>query len=79
MTPPKGVISISSEKGDPASGTEAEAVPNSKDMNKSAKRFLIWLLVACVAALALCTIYYIGHPEEAGNGIIETMNELDNQ
>lgn len=48
-------------------------------MNKSAKRFLIWLGVACIAALVLCTVYYIAHPAEADNGIVSTMNQLDSQ
>lgn len=59
--------------------TPERARPDSKNMNKSAKRFLIWLFVVCVVALALCTIYYIYHPEEADNGIVATMNELDSQ
>lgn len=50
-----------------------------QNMNKSVKNFLIWLLVVCVAALVLCTVYYINHPDEADNGIVETMNELDSQ
>lgn len=47
-------------------------------MRKGLKRFLIGLLVACVAALALCTIYYIYHPEEADRGIVSTMDSIDN-
>ena len=46
---------------------------------KRAKRILIWLCVVCITALALCTIYYIGHPEEADNGVVEAMNALDSQ
>lgn len=48
-------------------------------MNKSLKRFLLWFLVACAAALVLCTIYYIFHPEEADAGIVTTINQLDSQ
>lgn len=35
-------------------------------------------MIACVAALVLCSVYYIYHPEEADAGIVETMNNLDN-
>lgn len=48
-------------------------------MSKGAKRFLIWLGVACVIALVLCTVYYIANPAEADNGIVTTMNQLDSQ
>lgn len=48
-------------------------------MNKGTKKFLIWLGVVCVIALALCTVYYIYNPAEADNGIVTTMNELDSQ
>ena len=47
-------------------------------MNPSLKRFLLWFLVACAVALTLCVIYYIFHPEEAGAGIVTTLNALDN-
>ncbi|MBD5560122.1 MAG: hypothetical protein HDQ87_07195 [Clostridia bacterium] len=47
-------------------------------MNKTLKRFLLWLLVVCAVTLVLCTIYYIFHPEEADVGIVSTIDSLDN-
>lgn len=48
-------------------------------MSKQAKRWIIGLILVCAVALVACTVYYIQHPAEADNGIVETMDQLDSE